>query len=111
MINKQASNLEGGQLGFTWADIPAGETCQAATHGGTGDRTLQVEGVFGGATVLLEGSLNGTDYHTLHDTVGVELAFTSAGLRAVLENVIHIRPSIVGGDGTTLINVTLAVRR
>ncbi len=65
MINKQASNLEGGQLGFTWADIPAGETCQAATHGGTGDRTLQVEGVFGGATVLLEGSLNGTGVSAL----------------------------------------------
>ena len=111
MIDKQTIDYVSGQLGFGWLAIPAGDVGQSAVHGGTGDRTVQVAGTLGGATVTLEGSLDGVEYHTLHDTFGVELSFTTPALRALLENTVHIRPRVTGGDGTTSVNVQLAVRR
>lgn len=79
---------------------------------GSGDRTVQVTGTFGsGGTVVIEGTLDGTNFATLKDAGGTALSITAAGVRSVLENVLAIRPRVTAGDGTTSLTVTLCVRK
>jgi hypothetical protein len=69
---------------------------------GNADRTVQVYGTFGGATVTLEGSLDGTNWATLNDAQGSPIAITEAKLEAVTELVRYTRPSVSGGSGASL---------
>lgn len=84
--------------------------------GYSGDRTVQVTGTFGvGGTVIVEGSLDPaqtpTNWFQLKDPSGTLISFTAAGIRAVLENVPHIRFRVTAGDGTTNVVGTLAIKR
>lgn len=69
---------------------------------GSGDRTIQVTGTFGGGTIILEGSLDGTNYFQLKDPSSTNISFTAAGLKAVLEGVTWIRPRVTAGTGVSL---------
>lgn len=74
------------------------------------DRSVQVEGTFGAATVVIQGSNDGTNWQTLRDPQGVALSFTTAGLKQVLETTRFIRPSSSGGTGTAA-TVTMLMRK
>ena len=73
------------------------------------DKTVQLIGTFGSATVVIQGSLDGTTWATLTDPQGDALSFTAAGLNLVAENVRYIRPSASGGSSQD-IDVYLLVR-
>lgn len=74
------------------------------------DRSVQVIGTFGGATVTMQGSNDGgTTWSTLNDGAGTPLTFTAAGIKQVLEVSQKIRPSIAGGGGTTDLDVHLVM--
>lgn len=73
------------------------------------DKSVQVEGTFGGATVLLQGSNDGTNWRTLTDAANAALSFSSAGLKAVTEHTRYIRPLSSGGTGSA-ITVTVFMR-
>lgn len=78
------------------------------TLAGYKDRSVQVVGTFGvGGTCVIQGSNDGTTYATLTDPQGNALSFSSAGLEAVSELVLYLRPYITGGDGTTDLDVFL----
>lgn len=78
---------------------------------GSGDRTIQVTGTFGaGGTVIVEGTLDGTNWFQLRDPSSTVISFTAAGLKAILENVVQVRPRVTAGDGTTAITAILQVR-
>lgn len=97
---------------YTWSPLTFGDTGDAVGATGTGDRTVQILGTFGvGTSVAIEGTLNGTDWQTLRDPTGNLLTFSAPGLKAVLENVIQLRPHVIAGDGTEQITVLVAVRR
>jgi hypothetical protein len=70
------------------------------------DRSIQVEGTFGGATVTVEGSNDSTNWESLRDPQGTILAFSAAGLKQVLEATLKLRVRSAGGTGTT-VTVTL----
>lgn len=75
------------------------------------DRSVQVSGTFGtGGTVVIQGTNNGTAWHTLTDPQGNALSFTAAGLEQVQELTRQIRPLVTGGDGTTNLVVTMLTR-
>lgn len=57
---------------------------------GARDRSVQVAGTFGGATVAVVGSNDGTNWAPLHDESGVALTFTAAGAHAIVENMLYI---------------------
>lgn len=88
-----------------------GETGDAVDFASFADRTVQVVGTFGGATVVIEGSLDGENYATLADPQGNALSFTAAGLESVMEVTKYIRPGVSGGNGTTTLGIYLLVRR
>lgn len=76
------------------------------------DRSAQVTGVFGvGGTIVLEGSIDGVNYHTLRDPLGNNLSITAAGIKSVLELPRYLRPRVTAGDGTTALAVTLLLRQ
>lgn len=75
------------------------------------DRSVQVDGTFGGATVTIAGSNDGANYFALSDTGGNPLTLTANALRQIVELPVFVKPRVFGGDGTTSVKVTLAGRR
>lgn len=57
---------------------------------GARDRSIQVFGTFGGATVAVVGSNDGVNWNTLHDESGVALTFTATDAHAIVENFLYI---------------------
>lgn len=90
----------------TWTPLATSDTGSPVTNTSFSDRSVQVNGTFGGATCVIEGSNDGVNYITLTDTAGAALSFTTAGLRQVLQVTRFIRPSVSGGAGVA-INVNL----
>lgn len=79
------------------------------------DKSCQVEGTFGGATMKLNGSNNATtnangNYETLNDPAGNAISMTGAGLKQVTEATAWIKPATSGGTGSSL-TVTVLARR
>jgi hypothetical protein len=69
----------------------------------------QVVGDFGGATVALEVSNDGTNWEELADAAGVPLAFTTAALVEISTSAVFIAPKVTGGTADD-IDVILTLR-
>lgn len=95
----------------TWPGVAAGDTCGPIRLGVWSDRTVQVSGSFGGATVHIQGSNDDIDYFTLTDPQGNPLSFAAAGLEAIIELPAFLRPTIVGGDGSASVKIIISGRR
>ena len=95
----------------TWSSMAASDDGQAVRLAVYSDRSIQVTGTFGGATVTIGGSNDGVTYFALTDTGGSQLVLTEAALKQIVELPVFIKPRITGGDGTTSVNVILAGRR
>jgi hypothetical protein len=95
----------------TWSGVAAGDTCEPIRLGVWSDRTVQVGGTFGGATIRIQGSNDDIEYFTLTDPQGNPLSFVAAGLEAIIELPAFLRPSIEGGDGTSSVKVIISGRR
>jgi hypothetical protein len=72
--------------------------------------TITVNGTFGSATVIIQGSNDGTNWHTVKDVLGVAVSLTAAGMVSLSDLPLYIRPSTSGGGGTQDIDVTAIVR-
>jgi len=102
--------------GAAWVaqwDLVQSETGDAESFVWSADKTVQVFGTFGGATVVWEGSclaLTPTDWQGLSDPQGVALSSATAYLASVSEVVTHIRPRVIGGDGSTALTCALLMR-
>ena len=93
-----------------WAAIGDSDTCTAVEMPGHTVRSAQIAGTFGSATIVIQGSNDGTNYATLTDPQGNAISKTTAAIEQILENTRYIRPSTSGGTGSS-INVTLLLRR
>ena len=94
----------------TWTGLETGDDGAAIRYGGAADRTVQIIGTFGGATVTMQGSIDGTNWATLTDAQGNAIAATAAALEAITELVRFIRPIVTGGAGVS-VTVLLLMRR
>jgi hypothetical protein len=70
---------------------------------------VQVDGTFGGATVALQVSNDGTTWAALNDVSGNAISVTAAGFAEFSTAAVYIRPAISGGTSDS-INVRLAFR-
>jgi hypothetical protein len=68
--------------------------------------SVQVTGTFGGATITLQGSNDGTNYVTLKDSAGTAISFTAAGMAEFSTAALYLKPTSSGG---TADNVTVTV--
>ena len=71
--------------------------------------SVQVTGTFGGATVALQVSNDGTNYSTLKDGTGVAIAFTSAGTAEFSTAALFVKPTSSGGTSDD-VTVTVVLR-
>jgi len=60
---------------------------------------IQAVGTFGGGTVALQGSNDGTNWVNLKDFTGTEIGLTAAGGADFTTSFLYIRPIITGGSG------------
>ncbi len=85
-----------------------GDAVELASHM---DRTVQVEGNFGGGSIVFEGSNDGTNYRTLTNHLGDDLTFAQGKVQQVVEATRFVRPrSPAPGSGLDVI-VTVFARR
>jgi hypothetical protein len=91
----------------TWSPLALGDDGAPQPHSQYSDKSVQVFGTFGGASLAIQGSNNGTDWATLTDPQGNDLLITSAKIEMITEATAYIRPVVVGGDGTTSLSVAM----
>lgn len=76
------------------------------------DRSVQIDGTFDSATVVFQGSNDGTNWFSLTDPQGNAISKTSAAIEAISELTRYVRPSISGSaNGSTSINVHMFAKR
>lgn len=95
----------------TWAPMAANDDGAPVRLAVYSDRSIQVAGTFGGASVTIGGSNDGETYHALTDTQGNALTLTAGALKQIVELPIFLKPRVFGGDGTTSLSVVLSGRR
>jgi hypothetical protein len=93
-----------------WANMGANDDGAPAINSQYTDRSFQVAGTFGGATVVIEGTNDGTNWATLTDPQGNNLSFIGPKIEMVAEASWKIRPKVTGGDGSTAITVTALLK-
>lgn len=101
-----------GCVRIQYTGIRAGDTCSAIGLARYADRSVQVSGTFGGATVAIQGTNeDSTNFYTLSDSGGLDLSLTAPGRpRFITEATLHTKPLITGGDGTTDLTITFFCR-
>jgi hypothetical protein len=90
----------------THADTPLAQTL-VGTKGICG--SIQVAGTFGGMTVALHGSNDGTNYSVLKDIQGSDMSFTANSLKDFTTACAFIKPVITGGAGAN-VNIYVIMR-
>lgn len=95
----------------TWDGLQADDDGEAVRLAVYSDRSVQVAGTFGGASVTIGGSNDGVTFYALSDTNGDPLTLTAGALKQVVELPVFIKPRVFGGDGTTDLRVVLAGRK
>lgn len=102
-----------GYTKYTWAAATEADTMNSQEVDTAGaDRCVAVTGTFGSATVLIRGSIDGTNFFTLTDPQGNSLSFTAAGLKQISENVQFIQPTHSGGSSeSVVVRVFGAIRK
>lgn len=95
----------------TWSPLAADDDGGPVRLAVYSDRSIQVSGTFGGASVTIGGSNDGETYHALTDPNGDTLTLTTGTLRTIVELPIFLKPRVFGGDGTTNLKVVLSGRR
>lgn len=104
------ADVNGAVTAVTGATVGSAIPAAMAAHV---DRSIQILGTFGAAaTVVWEGSIDGTTWATLTDPQGNAISKTAAGLEHCVEQVLYARPSLAsGGDVDTDIDVHAVIRR
>lgn len=110
-IKADKVDISGGAHALVWRNVKQGDTCVPVQYVGGRDRTIQAVGVFGGATVTIEGSLdpdiNTAAFNQLTDLFANNISYTANGIDAITELVTQVRPVVSGGSGTTDVTVWL----
>lgn len=116
-----ASGLNGA-VTSEWFNVPADDVGLPITIPNHSDKTLDVYGVLGGATAIVEGTHDGralTDpdnaaWKVIDDHKGNACSYTSSFptyLPVLYPNAYYVRVRNSGGDGTTSITYALVSKR
>lgn len=89
---------------ITWSPIAAGDTCTGSLVSGQSGAigNIQATGTFGGATIALTGSNDGSTYSNVTDGAGNSASFSAAGMKEFSTAAAYIAPAISGGAGSSV---------
>jgi len=99
---------------FTWPSLVAGSlNGTPVAYPEWADCCVQViANTAGGATCVIQGSNDGTNWGTLFNAQSTALSFTATGApKQIVERPLFIRPSVSGGGGTEDWTAILVIRR
>lgn len=99
---------------FTWAALTAANAVGhpiPPQYADYVDRCIHILGTFDSATVVWQGSNDGTNYLTLDDAHDVAISKTAADIEQVNQSALYQRPSTSGGGGSQSITVIAVCRR
>lgn len=96
---------------WTWSAVTEGDTAAAIRFNGTETlaASVQFTGTFGGATAVLQGSNDNTNWVTVQDLEGADISFTSSGAADFSSAMLWLRVSFSGGTSQS-INAILVTR-
>ena len=86
----------------TWTGLATNDTGQPVELPEFGDRTVTVEGTFGGATIVFNGSNDGVGYYNCTDPQGTAFSKAVAAMEVIEEAPRFVRPEVTGGAGVAL---------
>ncbi len=102
---------DGSVMSVRWAAITNTDTDgQPVVSIEWADRCVQVSGTFGGTSMSIYGSNDGTNWYILNNAQGTAATFTAAGMKQIVEVPYFIKPMLTGGSGAS-VDVTLIARR
>lgn len=93
-----------------WSGLANGDQGSTVELPTWSDRSVQVVGTFGGGTLTMQGSNDGTNWQALTDPQGTDIAKTGNALEQISELTRYIRPSLAGGAAGS-VAVTVLARR
>lgn len=95
---------DGSALKVVWTPVTSAgaDTCNAVHYPKHSVKSIQVTGTFGGASIAVNGSNDGTNFAALNTPANAAIAITAAKINAVLENTEYIQPASTGGTGSTV---------
>lgn len=93
---------DGSVMQVIWTPVANDDTCRAVSFPQYADKTVQVAGTFGGASIAVDGSIDGTNYAAMSDQGGTTIAITSAGIKQVLQNALYVQPALTGGSESSV---------
>lgn len=97
-------------LKTTWVGVGDADTCSPVAFPDYPDRSIQVSGTFGSATITWKGSNNGTDYSALKNTDGDDISITGTDLVQVSDLAGYSKPLTSGGTGSK-VTITMIARK
>lgn len=97
----------------TWATAATGDTFDPFVPGGSAalGGSIQASGTFGGATIGLQGSNDGSTWTALKDVAATTIALTAASMSEFSTAAKYIRPTISGGTGDAVVVIVNMVGR
>lgn len=86
---------------LTWTGLSTADTADGLLVNGSSPAIgcMQVTGTFGGATITLQGSNDGSNYAAVTDAAGNSITLSAAGLKDFSTAAAYLRPSSSGGTG------------
>lgn len=104
--------LERGTLiKWTWNALRQSDTGGVVEWARLADRSVHIYGTWGGASVVMEGSNDGSNMCQLENLKGLPISVSANALFGILQLCCHIQPRVVGGDGTTNLTAILLSRK
>ena len=113
MIPRARSSVIGDDTVEKWLDLKKDSDGEPVQLSSLVALDVQVLGEFAGAKVGIEGrNFPDSDWSLLTDNFGIALEFTSGStIKRSGSTALFVRPNVVGGDDTTLLNVGIVVRK
>lgn len=93
---------DGSAMKAVWASTTEADTFAPISMPEYIQRSVSMQGTFGSATVVLNGSIDGTNYTGLTNPAGVAISKTSAAVVGVSESTVFYQPVASGGTGQAL---------
>lgn len=107
----KSHTFSGESFAIQWTPVTAADTCDVIEVPAGAKVSVQVAGTFDSATVVLQGSNDGTNYVGLTDPQGNAISKAAAAIEAVEEPVRYIKATHSGGGGSQSLKITLYVGR
>ena len=95
---------------WTWTAITSGDTASAVDVGGNLG-AIYFGGTFDSATVVMKGSLNGSNYVAMTDPQGNALSKTAEALEQFEERVRFMQPTHSGGSGSQSLTIVVFIAK